>query len=100
MLYLIKPSSYVCNIGQSTFDMDLFEDTRNWVGTHVLTTITALVLLYTVLGAIYRLYLSPLAKFPGRKLAALTLWYQFYYDYIKRGKYTWEIADMHAKYGT
>lgn len=56
-------------------------------------------LLYVVGGAMYRLYLSPLAKFPGRKLAALTLWYEFYHDYFRRGQYTWEIADMHEKYG-
>lgn len=60
---------------------------------------TAGLLLYVVCGATYRLYLSPLAKFPGRKLAALTLWYEFYHDYFRRGQYTWEIADMHQKYG-
>ena len=49
---------------------------------------------------IYRLYLSPIAKFPGRKLAALTLWYEFYYDVIKGGQYVWEIEKMHQKYGT
>lgn len=38
----------------------------------------AAVILYTVYGAIYRLYLSPVAKFPGPKLAALTFWYEFY----------------------
>jgi hypothetical protein len=37
--------------------------------------------------------------FPGPKLAALTLWYEFYYDVIKGGKYTWEIGRMHEKYG-
>lgn len=56
-------------------------------------------LTYLIGGAIYRLYWSPVAKFPGPKLAALTLWYEFYYDVIKRGQYTWEIGKMHEKYG-
>jgi len=50
-------------------------------------------------AAIYRLYFSPIANFPGPKLAALTLWYEFYYDVIKKGRYTWEIEKMHEKYG-
>lgn len=54
---------------------------------------------YIVSGAVYRLYLSPLSKFPGPKLAALTLWYEFYYDVIKNGRYLWEIEKMHEKYG-
>ena len=59
----------------------------------------AAALLYTLYGAFYRLYLSPVAKFPGRKLAALTFWYEFYYDVIKGGAYVWEIKKMHQEYG-
>lgn len=56
-------------------------------------------ILYAMYGVVYRLYLSPLANFPGPKIAALTDWYEFYYDVIKRGKYTWRIAEMHERYG-
>jgi hypothetical protein len=55
---------------------------------------------YILGGAVYRLYFSPLAKFPGPKLAALTLWYEFYYDVVKKGRYTWKIGELHKKYGT
>ena len=86
-------------IRKDRVNMDLLELTRSWVETHILLTVAVLVFLYIANVAIYRLYFSPLAKFPGRKLAALTLWYEFYHDYFRRGKYLWEIADMHAKYG-
>lgn len=56
-------------------------------------------MLYAAYGVIYRLYLSPIAHFPGRKLAALTFWYEFYFDVIKRGSYVWEIQKMHETYG-
>lgn len=58
-----------------------------------------LVFVYIVTLAVYRLYLSPLAKFPGPRLAALTLWYEFYYDVVQRGRYTWKIREMHRTYG-
>ena len=48
---------------------------------------------------LYRLYLHPLAKFPGPKLAAASLWYEFYYDVLSRGKFMWRIQQMHAQYG-
>lgn len=57
-------------------------------------------LLYLVILAVYRLYFSPLAKFPGPKLAALTLWYEAWYDIYKGGQYTFEIGKMHEIYGT
>ncbi|KAF9886373.1 hypothetical protein FE257_011518 [Aspergillus nanangensis] len=58
-----------------------------------------LLLLYLIYLTVYRLWLCPIAKFPGPRLAALTLWYEFYYDAIKYGKYTFRIAEMHKKYG-
>jgi hypothetical protein len=53
------------------------------------------------LGAlgIYRLYFSPLAKFPGPKLAALSKWYEFYYDVVLKGRFTFKIQELHKIYG-
>ncbi|KAF2100410.1 putative cytochrome P450 [Rhizodiscina lignyota] len=54
---------------------------------------------YIVALAVHRLYLSPVSKFPGPKLAALTFWYEFYYDVICKGRYTWKIQQLHRQYG-
>ena len=52
-----------------------------------------------VAAGFYRIYLHPLAKFPRPKLAALSHWYEAYYDVLKKGQYTFEIERMHQKYG-
>ena len=61
----------------------------------------AIILLWTIYGVVWRLYLSPLAKFPGPKLAALTSWYEIYYDVLKGsgGLYIWKIEELHKRYG-
>jgi hypothetical protein len=56
-------------------------------------------LVYVLGLVVYRLYLSPLAKFPGPKLAAATRWYEFYYEVVKRGQFQFHINDLHKKYG-
>ena len=48
---------------------------------------------------VYRLYFHPLAKFPGPKLPAMTLWVEFYYDAVCRGQYIFKIREWHEKYG-
>ncbi|KAL9110368.1 MAG: hypothetical protein Q9227_005099 [Pyrenula ochraceoflavens] len=47
----------------------------------------------------YRLYFHPLAEFPGPKLAAASLWYEWYYDCAKRGQYLFKIKELHEQYG-
>lgn len=57
------------------------------------------IILYVLLNIIHRLILSPLARFPGPKLAAATRWYEMYHDVIRGGQFMFEIERMHAKYG-
>lgn len=58
-----------------------------------------LCIIYAMYTIIWRLYLCPIAHFPGRRLAALTHWYKGYFDVVLRGQYTKEIGKMHAEYG-
>lgn len=48
---------------------------------------------------LYRLFFHPLAKFPGPKLAALSNWYEFYYDVLLQGKFTTHLQELHKQYG-
>lgn len=65
----------------------------------LIVTAAAAILTYIVGLAFNRLYFSPLSKIPGPKLAALTHWYEFYYDWWLQGKYVFEIERMHREYG-
>ena len=65
---------------------------------YALLSILAVVVYLISLG-IYRLYFSPISHIPGPKLAALTLWYEFYYDVIIGGQYTFHIQKLHEEYG-
>lgn len=57
------------------------------------------IILYLGSLVFYRLFLHPLAKFPGPRLAAITRYYEAYYDVIQNGQYTFKIAELHKKYG-
>lgn len=68
--------------------------------TSTMMRLVGLWLLYRVALALYNISpFHPLSRFPGPKLAGMTFLYEFWYEGIRWGKYTWEIERMHAKYG-
>ena len=66
----------------------------------IIPGVVLVILLYTIYGVVYRLYLTPIAHIPGPLLARLTFWNEFYYDVYLGGKYTFKLKEYHAKYGT
>ncbi|OJD28710.1 cytochrome p450 [Diplodia corticola] len=66
---------------------------------HPALVVCIVFVLYAAGLAVYRLFFHPLARFPGPKLAAATLWYEFFFDGVQCGQYTFEIGRMHEKYG-
>lgn len=57
-------------------------------------------LLYLVVLYVRRVYFHPLSKFPGPRLAALSRWYEFYFDVIKGGTLIKQFPALHQQYGS
>lgn len=60
--------------------------------------VVAMIFIYRALVIIYRLVLSPIAKFPGPKLAAATTWYEAFFD-LRSKNFPDVLSDLHDKYG-
>ncbi|MCJ1465427.1 hypothetical protein MMC07_004045 [Pseudocyphellaria aurata] len=71
------------------------------VKTEVLSLSSAFFFLaiYIAWKALYRLYFGPLAKIPGPKLAAVTGYYEAYYNVVKGGQFLFKLQELHQKYG-
>lgn len=65
----------------------------------ILVAVLDLFVAYGLTLVVYRLFFHPLSKFPGPKIAASTLWYEFYHDVVREGKWLFEIERMHEEYG-
>lgn len=58
----------------------------------------AFLVAHRVYVIIYRLFFSPLTKFPGPKLAAATSWYESFWD-LWDASFPDRVKEMHDKYG-
>ena len=54
---------------------------------------------YLLTLAIYRLYISPLRKIPGPRLAALSKFYEAYYEIWRQGQFSFKLDELHERYG-
>lgn len=104
LLYYSSPSSRAPSIIHSKSILPALKGCR-MAATPSLTRFT----IYTLVGLVlyllslifYRLYLSPIAKFPGPRLAALTQWVEAYHELKKPGgQFCWQYRKWHEKYGT
>lgn len=68
---------------------------------HIFAGVVVALVGWRFLVVTYRLLFSPIAGFPGPKLAAASWLYEFYYDVVKDGGglYLWQIEKLHEQYG-
>ncbi|KIK58356.1 hypothetical protein GYMLUDRAFT_1006072 [Collybiopsis luxurians FD-317 M1] len=63
------------------------------------TVLVSLLLSYLAGLALYQLFFHPLHKFPGPVLAAVSSWYEVYYNLIKGGEFITELERLHKLHG-
>ncbi|PYI33457.1 putative benzoate 4-monooxygenase cytochrome P450 [Aspergillus indologenus CBS 114.80] len=60
---------------------------------------TSLGLIFLGSVLLHRLYLHPLAHIPGPPLAKVTYLFEWYYDLVLSGQFTFHLKSLHDKYG-
>lgn len=100
--YLLHSSlrSFTTRANMTTPHAVLPPSATSVISTRNVVAVVGIWLAYHILKALYNISpLHPLSRIPGPKLAAATYLPEFYYDVVKYGCYTKEIAKMHEKYG-
>ena len=80
------------------FVHSLYYDTTASVQS-VLFALIAAVLTWLCWSAFYNVYLHPLARFPGPKLAAASKYWLFYQEFVKGASLSDIRDELHAQYG-
>lgn len=98
------PSAWVVLRNNRTVQSTMASDSHPLAGAKLLPVsplaVAAVVgIAYFVARALYRLFFHPLAAFPGPKLAAVTTFYEAYYEIVLNGQYGRKISQLHDKYG-
>ena len=65
---------------------------------NLFTSVLGCVLCYVTGLIISRLFFHPLSRIPGPKLAAISGWYSFYYNFIVDGQYSKSFEALHRRY--
>lgn len=76
-------------------------DTPVWGSLHIWglgIAFLASILVYTISLVVYRVFLSPLANFPGPRLAAATAWYETFFD-LWTNNFPAQLDELHNIYG-
>ncbi|KAF2190227.1 putative cytochrome P450 [Zopfia rhizophila CBS 207.26] len=76
--------------------MLLYDELKNLISLRGFVT---LALCYVFVKAIYGLFFHQLSSIPGPRIAALTSWYEFWWNCPKKGRYMFKIEEMHQQYG-
>ena len=64
-----------------------------------LTAAVVGLLTWTTARAVYNIFLSPLAKYPGPTFAAASTWWKVYIEVIKRDSLALVLVRLHERYG-
>lgn len=66
----------------------------------LVAAVTVATILYVVAASVHRIFFSPISRIPGPKLAALTYFYQSYFDlYPYQGRWLFQQIELHKRYG-